>query len=218
MMNKLFLFTLNVLFSLQIAAQEIEKIRLETSTNENLGLAREEILSKALQKASEDVILQLVGREAFTKNSKLVQQISTKETGKFIPSYKTSDLQTQNGVSQMNVSLKISLDQLKELLISKKLLQRSRGGLPIKIRIENTQGFVMVEALKNELLARFPEMSKLRVRAIKSKGVEFTAEIENEINFREARTILLLNKKAEVLPLEDSTVEIKLDSTERREG
>jgi hypothetical protein len=211
MILKVFLFIFSTLFSFCLFAQEIEKNQVETSMNENLGLAREEILSKALQKASEDVILQLIGREAFNKNLKLVQQISTKETGKFIPSYKTSDLQTQNGISQMNVALKISLEPLKDLLISKRLLTRSRGGLPIKIRINNTQGFVMIEALKNELLARFPDISEMRVRTIKSKSIEFVAEIENEMTFKESRTIQLLNKKAEVLPLEDSIVEIKID-------
>jgi hypothetical protein len=211
----LVIFSFLSFFSIPSLSQEVEKHMVETSTNENLGLAREEILAKSLQKASEELILQLIGRDSFNQNLKSVQQITTKETGKFIPSYRTSDLQTQNGVSQMKVSMRISLDQLKELLISRKLLQRSQGGVALRIRIQNTEGFVMIEALKNELLARFPEIGKMKVRTISAKSIEFTAEIENESTFQEIRTIQLLNRKAEVLPIEDSVVEIQLSSTGR---
>lgn len=208
----LLLLIFSPLFSLNVFANELEREVIETSTDMNLGAAREEILQKSIRKVSEELTLQLLGKESFEKNQVALQKIFQAESGKYISSYRTAEMVDLGDKTQMRVIMKVSLKNLKDVLVAGQFLAKSVEGSrnQIQILVRNTDGFIMMEALKNELMARFPEMNRLKEKSISNSNIEFTADVETVQDYSENRTITIMNKKAEVKSLSDQTLEITL--------
>ncbi|MNK08031.1 hypothetical protein D3C87_259540 [compost metagenome] len=87
--------------------------------------ARKDIQEQASLKVSEEVIKELIGEERFSRNRTLILNRIIKNSGRYIPFSKPSELKTDSDGYKMSVAMKISLRDLKQLLQTNSLLSEN---------------------------------------------------------------------------------------------
>lgn len=87
--------------------------------------ARRDIQDQAATTVSEEVIKELIGEERFSKNRTLIMSRVIKNSARYIPYTKPSELSPEGEGFKMSVAMKISLRDLKALLQSNSLLSEN---------------------------------------------------------------------------------------------
>ena len=139
MKHKIFCSVL-IFLSFQIVfaqTQMIERVIEGTSTQSTPQAAKRDIVDQAIQKMTEEVIKDLIGEQKFQKNRSVIFQKVIRNSEAFIPFTKMGELQQISEKEfKMNVSLKLSLDGLKQSLLSQGLLYET-DNLPTVISFVN---------------------------------------------------------------------------------
>jgi len=104
-----------LLLSLGFFAQAQQGALLErnfagVSKETNPQAAKKDIQDQAASKISEDVIKDLIGEDRYAKNRTLIQNKVIKNSARYIPFVKPSELVQGGDVFKMSVSLKVSLN------------------------------------------------------------------------------------------------------------
>ncbi|WP_246845021.1 hypothetical protein [Bdellovibrio sp. NC01] len=87
--------------------------------------AKADIQNQASQKISEEVIRELIGEDRFTKNKTLLQNKVIKNSARYIPFSKPSNLTQEGEEYKMSVAMKVSLRDLKQMLQENSLLNEN---------------------------------------------------------------------------------------------
>lgn len=96
--------------------------------------AKREIQDQASQKVSEEIIKELIGEERFAKNKSLIQSRVIKNSQRYIPFAKTSQITQEGAEYKMAVSVKVSLRDLKQLLQDSALLNEN-DAIPVVLPV-----------------------------------------------------------------------------------
>lgn len=140
------LMTFLLLLSSQGGAQSVELVErtfLGTSKATSPVEVKREIQEQAAQKVSEDIIKELIGEAKFAKNKSLIQSKVIKNSSKYIPFLKPSEITQEGEEFKMSVILKLSLRDLKQMLQSNSLLAENDSipvALPLIVWNDRVQG------------------------------------------------------------------------------
>ncbi|AHI05940.1 hypothetical protein BDW_07200 [Bdellovibrio bacteriovorus W] len=105
--------------------------------------ARKEIQDEAAKAVSEEIIKDLIGEERFSKNRSVIQNKVIKNSAKYIPFSKPSQLQQKDEEFSMSVEMKVSLRDLKQILQDNALLSSTDDipvALPVITIVDRVQG------------------------------------------------------------------------------
>lgn len=95
------------------------------STQESQTLAKKEIQEQGVLNISEALIRELIGDEKFQKNKSFIQNKIVKQSAKYIPVMKQGDVSGVPGAFKLKMEFKVSLQNLKQLLLENNLLNES---------------------------------------------------------------------------------------------
>lgn len=104
---------------------------------------KKDIQDQATQKISEELIKELIGQERFTKNKSHIQTAIIKNSARYIPFSKPSQMTQEGDEFKMSVELKVSLRDLKQMLQNNALLNENDTipvVLPMVTWIDRVQG------------------------------------------------------------------------------
>lgn len=121
----------------------IERTFSGASKEANPQSAKKDIQDQASQKISEDIIKDLIGNERFMKNKTKIQSSIVKNSARYIPFSKPSQMTQEGDEFKMSVSLKISLPDLKQMLQNNALLNENNAipvVLPLISWIDRVEG------------------------------------------------------------------------------
>lgn len=109
--------------SSSFAVDDIVQLNIEgQSANQVPAQARSEALKDALDKGTLSVMANLIGAQRIEKNKNVVQERILTETAKYIQYYKAQEPVTAGEKTTMQVTLKVSVSALRELLDQEGLL------------------------------------------------------------------------------------------------
>jgi hypothetical protein len=100
----------------------IEKTFTGTSNEKVPQAAKRDILDQASKKVSEELIKALIGEDRFLKNKTLIQNKVERLSNRYIPFSRPGELSNDGGQFKMTVVIKVSLKDLKALLLENSLL------------------------------------------------------------------------------------------------
>jgi hypothetical protein len=105
---------------LDVVIEATSKIKTRSSS-------KQEMRDNAVNEVAVKYIRELIGETKYNQNFQVINSSILKNTGKYIPYVKDSDFEkTENG-HQMNVSVKLSIDDLKQVLLNHGLLYKLKG-------------------------------------------------------------------------------------------
>lgn len=113
------------------------------SKQTNPQIAKKEIQDLASQKVSEEIIKELIGEERYSKNKSRIQSAIIKNSARYIPFSKASQIVQENEEFKMSVDMKVSLRDLKQVLQNNGLLNENDAipvVLPVVSWIDRVQG------------------------------------------------------------------------------
>lgn len=114
-------------FNTAFAQEMLEVVSEQTSTSKSSSKARQEMFQQAIEKVSMDYIKEFVGERKLTKFQSLIQRSVIPDSGKYILYQKGDNLErTATGYS-MSVIMRVSLKNLKSLLLEKGLMYQMEG-------------------------------------------------------------------------------------------
>lgn len=125
----LFLFTVNFI-SVSSEAQVQEVVELTTtasSEKESTSAAKQDIFEKAVEDTSVQYIKEILGETKFEKNKDTIKNKIIRNSGKYILFMKGGTPRKNAGLTEMDVTLKISLKSLEALLLNEGLLYKMEG-------------------------------------------------------------------------------------------
>lgn len=105
--------------------------------------AKKDIQDQAAQKVSEEVIKELIGEAKFLKNKTLIQNKVIKNSPRYFPFMKPSEITQEGEEFKMSVELKVSLRDLKQMLQDNSLLNENEAipvVLPVITWTDRVQG------------------------------------------------------------------------------
>lgn len=184
-----------LLFSSLVKAQIIDVLFEGVSTKKLRTQARKDIMDKSIKETSLKYIAGIIGSEKTERNRKIIDNKIIKQSGKYILYMKGSPLESTKKGIKMNVSLKLSLDNLSKILLANGLLYEMEGPpkvLPM-ITVEdrvNTNSYSwwlgagesnaflksQLSMLHEKLRASFDEKSFFVMQPIKSNYNRITPE------------------------------------------
>lgn len=103
---------LSIVFATDLLVVEIE----ETSDNKEPAQARQEIVNKAIEKASFDNIHLILGAAEAKKKEAVIKSKVLPQSGKYISYIKQGDMQVASTFRKMKVTLHLSRDGLRDVL------------------------------------------------------------------------------------------------------
>lgn len=203
-MKAIGMLCLMLVLSLSAFAQQAElldRVYSGSSKETNPQLVKKEIQDQAFQKVSEDVIKELIGEDRFAKNKTLINNKIIKNSGRYIPFVKPSEVTQEGDESKMSVTLKVSLKDLKQLLQNNSLLT-ANDTLPIVLPMiawqdrvqgrtyrwwqsfgKESQGFLTAEAkvFEESLRESFQKNNFFLVRPVESNlGAQVPVDFQTE--------------------------------------
>lgn len=115
-----------VFFSFQPAFALVEKNYIGYSKGSSLVQARKKIFKQAVDKTSAELIKEMIGSKKYSRNREKIYQRVIKKSGQYIP-YIRSSKPTRNsdGSVSMTVTMKISMTNLRTLLLRHGLMYKS---------------------------------------------------------------------------------------------
>lgn len=124
--NTVLFFSVVLLFASHFVLAQgvlLERSYTITSEKESLIEAKKEIQEKAIQNAVEDITREMIGEERLTKNKISFQNKVVSKAAKFIPFTKTTEPVVKDAKTTQTVLLKVSLQDLKNILKQNRLLE-----------------------------------------------------------------------------------------------
>lgn len=124
-------------------AELIERTFSGVSKEATPVAAKKDIQDQAAAKISEEIIKELIGEAKFLKNKTLIQSKVIKNSSRYIPFFKPSEVTQENEEYKMSVALKLSVRDLKQILQSQSLLNENDSSpvvLPVISWNDRAQG------------------------------------------------------------------------------
>lgn len=124
-------------------AELLERTFSGVSKETTAQAAKIDIQNQGSQKISEEVIRELIGDERFNKNKTLLQNKVIKNSARYIPFSKPSNLTQEGEEFKMSVAMKVSLRDLKQMLQENSLLNENDTVpvvLPVISLVDRVQG------------------------------------------------------------------------------
>lgn len=136
------------ILALSISAQAQQADLLErsfsgVSMEKTAVAAKKDIQEQATLKVSEEIIKELIGDERFARNRSLIISRIVKNSGRYIPFSKPSEVSSDGEGFKMSVSMKVSLRDLKQLLQVNSLLSENDTApvvLPTITMVDRVEG------------------------------------------------------------------------------
>lgn len=100
---------------------------LDVETSKGGAAGQREAFEKAIEKASLELIDQMIGEPRRIKSASLIKSRILKNSGKYILLIKGKGFRTKNGGGEYTVQMKVSVPSLEALLLQEGLLYRSDG-------------------------------------------------------------------------------------------
>ena len=98
-------------------ANFVERV-IEVRTNEkNPSIARTILLNDAAEKASEDLIKEIIGEAKYSRNRALIQSKILKKSASYLPFSKAGELKQENDTLLMSVTVRANVADLQRLLL-----------------------------------------------------------------------------------------------------
>lgn len=169
-------------------AELVDRTYSGATKEANPQVARRVIQDEAFQNVSEEIIQELIGKDRFLKNKTLIQNKVIRNSGRYIPFTKPSALTQEGEEFKMSVAMKVSLKDLRQLLMENSLLNEN-DAVPVVLpvvtwqdRVEGNsyrwwlskdranQGFLLKEArlLEEALRNAFQKNNFYMIRPIES--------------------------------------------------
>ncbi len=98
-----------------------------TSVLKTRSSAKKKMRDESVKSVAVQYIKELIGENKYTQNIQIIRGAVLKSTGKFIPYVKGSDFEKTKTGHQMNVTIKLSIDDLKQVLLNHGLLYKLEG-------------------------------------------------------------------------------------------
>lgn len=115
------------------AQQElIDRTFSGSSNKKNPVEARREIQNQASTQVTEEIVKELIGAERYQKNRSVIQSKIIKNSARFIPFSKNSEIQQVGDEFKMSVSMRVSLRDLRLMLQENSLLSEN-DSVPVVI-------------------------------------------------------------------------------------
>lgn len=108
----------------------IDKTFTGSFDDSDAQVVRRKALVEASEKVSEEIIQELIGTDRFNKNKSLIKNKVIKNSSRYIPFSKPSDIKSENGKSTITLAMKVSLKNLKQILQDNGLLHDNEN-IPI---------------------------------------------------------------------------------------
>lgn len=125
--------------SSQAQLDTVERNFSGTSSLKDPTAAKKEILDTGASSVATDLVRELVGTDKYNKNKALIESKVIKINSRYIPYSKTSDLTQEGDQFKMNVSFKLSLNDLRAVLKNSGVLNEAESSpvvLPL-VRLED---------------------------------------------------------------------------------
>jgi hypothetical protein len=136
----------NWIFSATLLAQPVdllERIYSGSSKEATPQAAKNDIQNQAAQKISEELIKEFIGEDRFIKNKNQIQNKIIKNSARYLPLSKPSNILPEGEGYKMSVTLRISVKDLKQMLQDQSLLSEHDTipvVLPMITLIDKVQG------------------------------------------------------------------------------
>lgn len=121
-----------VCFAAQAQQELIDRTFSGSSNKKNAVEARREIQNQAASQITEEIVKELIGAERFQKNRSVIQNKIIKNSARFIPFSKNSEVKQEGDEYKMSVSMRVSLRDLRMLLQENSLLSEN-DSVPVVI-------------------------------------------------------------------------------------
>lgn len=121
----------------------IDRTYSGSSKETNPQAAKKDIQDQGAQKVSEDLIKELIGESRFNKNKSLIQSKVIRNSARYIPFAKPTELVQGESEYKMSVAMKVSLSDLKQMLQDNSLLNENDSVpvvLPLISWVDRVQG------------------------------------------------------------------------------
>ncbi|MCB0412763.1 MAG: hypothetical protein KDD50_00415 [Bdellovibrionales bacterium] len=201
-MHKL-LFIFFLLYSSIGWTQEyIDEIRTGRSTESSGAAARQEIIDKVIEEVSLEYTKNYVGESKANRNITVIKNKIIGQSGKYISYIKGENLRREGSEFVMDVALRISLKDLKDILLAKGLLYQLDGPPKILLMVQfldqvNLKSFAWWSSdedgyLKNEM----KDINSIFFEKLKDKGFYSFSPIKRKFY----HSLPEVYRKEEVLP------------------
>jgi hypothetical protein len=122
------IFWLSLFFPIFVMAQKslVERVYEGQSNQKNPVAARQEITAQGTEKVSADLIKEIIGEAKYNRNKAMIQSKIIKNSARYVPFSKPGEIEplTPEGF-KMNVTLKVSVEDLQALLLENGLFYES---------------------------------------------------------------------------------------------
>lgn len=140
-----FCFFLNLLAGAQgTSSGYLEKVYHAQIKSENANLAKKKMIEEAINKTSEALVLEIIGPDRYQKAKSEIQSKVLKQTARFIPVMKTSDVvKDAEGNFSLAVTMQVSVKNLEAILKEQGLLYELEATpiiLPVVNYVDQVQG------------------------------------------------------------------------------
>ncbi|MCB9027404.1 MAG: hypothetical protein H6625_13880 [Bdellovibrionaceae bacterium] len=180
-----FLFALPLFFHTQaMRAQVIEVHHQGLVDSNSASNARNKITEQAVDEISKRYIVDLIGKKKFDKNSLEIESKIIKNYLKYIPILKISGIsKNQKGEVEAEVFMKLSIDNLKEMLLRAGLLYEVKG-YPIVLPL-----VTITDRVNSKSYSWWKGSNDLELRFVKEWGMNLNQQLKTV--FREKNFFVL---------------------------
>ncbi len=209
-MKNLFLYFLGIFLIHSLGlAQSIDLVFFSytgSSNTKSLQQAKNEIIEQAIQEATQKYIVQIIGSEKFLKEKALIEKKIIKNSSKYVPFVKSEQPIYEGGQTQIDVQLRVSLSNLKSLLLENNLMYDIDGAPKVmpfvefddRVRFQSYYWW-QAEETGDLVLKRLSEIFSQNLKEVFGKKGFFVSEPEKS---RLSHLIVKENRRSD-LPLGD---------------
>lgn len=171
------------------AEEYIEIVESSRTKTQDPFQARKIIQEQVISDVSERYIIEMIGDKKTAKNKNAIQNKIIKNSGKYIPFVKVGKLETVGDSRQMAVTLKISLRNLKQMLMEQGLLYEQEGPAVVIPMIALTDKSKMItyrwwsgegDKSKNFLHQQLASIHKDLAKFLKGQGFYLRNPLDNK--------------------------------------
>ncbi|MEZ4872567.1 MAG: hypothetical protein R2827_10090 [Bdellovibrionales bacterium] len=105
-----------------LAANIADVVYEGVSDEKSRAASRKDVMEKAIEETSLDLIRQMIGEEKTSRNMQIIKNYVIKDSGKYILKIKGESIERVDNQFKMSFRLEVALDNLKQILLANGLL------------------------------------------------------------------------------------------------
>lgn len=126
-LGPLLIFGIVFIFSLQSYAQDVVDTVVEVEIERKVGGGQKEVFERAITKASDQFIGQLIGETKLARNQSVIKNRIVRNSGKYILFIKARAPVADGDTLRYGVNMRVSMKSLEAMLLQEGLLYKSDG-------------------------------------------------------------------------------------------